>query len=116
MSAVTVITLELTSELRRLKPEPIEPLTPKRDGTPLQWIAYEARDKRFIAHLRARLVGLQTWLTVHCDEHRTTEPFGMPEWISALAEFDFVERALSELSAQPRISLIFTVTEAVIPD
>lgn len=90
---VTVITLELADELRRLKPEPIEPLIPKRDGTPLQRIAYEARDKRFISDLRARLVGLRTWLTVHFDEHMTAEPFGMPEWISALTEFDLVERA-----------------------
>ena len=90
---VTVITLELADELRRLEPDLIETLTSKRDGTPVQRIAYEAQDKRPVADLRAKLVGLQTWLTVHCDEHMTAEPFGTPEWISALTEFDFVEYA-----------------------
>ena len=89
---VTVLTLELADELRRLEPDLIETLTSKRDGTPLQRIAYEAQDKRPVADLWAKFVELQTWLTVHCDEHMTAEPFGMPEWISALMEFDFVER------------------------
>ena len=89
---VKVITPELTDELRRLKPELIETLTPKRDGTPLQRLAYEARDKRLIVECRSKAIEVQAWLTTHFEEHMTTEPLGMPEWISALAEFDIVER------------------------
>ena len=89
---VKVITPELTDELRRLKPELIETLTAKRDGTVLQRKAYEARDTRLVAECRNKAVELQAWPTAHFEEHMTTEPLGMPEWISALAEFDMVER------------------------
>jgi hypothetical protein len=89
---VKIITPELTDELRRLKPELIETLTPKRDGTPLQQLAYKARDKRLIAECRSKAVEVQTWLTAHVDEHMMTEPLGMPEWASAMTEFDFIER------------------------
>jgi hypothetical protein len=65
---------------------------PVREGTPLQQLAYEARDKRLIAECRSKAVEVQTWLTAHVDEHMTTEPLGMPEWISGLAEFDMAER------------------------
>jgi hypothetical protein len=65
---------------------------PVREGTPLQRLAYEARDKQLFVECRSRAVELQAWLTAHFDEHMTTEPLGMPEWISAMAEFDIVER------------------------
>jgi hypothetical protein len=65
---------------------------PVRDGTLLQRLAYEVRDKRLIADCRSKAVELQIWLTEHCDEHMVTEPFGMPEWIMAMVEFDIVER------------------------
>jgi hypothetical protein len=70
----------------------IENLTPKRDGTPLQQQAYKARNEQFIAECRKRAVTLQNWLDDHVDEHMNTEPFGMPEWVRKLTEFDFIER------------------------
>lgn len=89
---VKVITPELTDELRRLKPELIETLTAKRDGTVLQRRAYEARDTRLIAECRGKAATLQAWLMTNFDEHMATEPVGLPKWISALAEFGIVER------------------------
>lgn len=88
---VKVITPELTGELRRLKPELIELLTPKRDGTDLQRLAYDVRDARLIAQCRAKSVELQGWLTAHLDEHLTTYPLGLPEWVGVMADFDVVE-------------------------
>lgn len=82
VAAAKVVKLDLLAVLNQ----------PKRDGSPLQRLAYQIRDKRLIAECRSKAVGLQTWLMVHCDEHMATEPFGMPEWISALAEFDIIER------------------------
>ena len=67
-------------------------LIPVRNGTFLQRLAYQIRDERLIARCRSKAVELQTWLTARFDEHMTTEPLGTPEWISALAEFDMVER------------------------
>ena len=58
----------------------------------LDRLSYKARDKRLIVECRKKAAELQAWLTAHCDEHMNTEPVGMPEWISALAEFDIVER------------------------
>ena len=51
----------------------------------------ESEDARLIAECRKIVVDLQTWLTVHCDEHMATEPLGKPEWIEALAEFVVIE-------------------------
>ncbi len=67
-------------------------MIPARDGTPLQRLAYKARDNQLIAECRGKAVELQAWLAAHCDEHMKTEPLGLPEWISALAEFDVIER------------------------
>jgi hypothetical protein len=86
-----VITPELTDELRHLKSDLIELLTPKRDGTDLQQLAYEVRDARLVAECRGKAVELQTWLTGHLDEHMATE-FGSPKWISTLAQFNCIER------------------------
>ncbi|MDA1280775.1 MAG: hypothetical protein O3B95_12200 [Chloroflexi bacterium] len=73
-----VITPGLKNELRQHKTELVESLTPKRDGTPLQRLAYEARDKRLISERRAKAVELQTFLSDHVDEHMNTEPTVCP--------------------------------------
>lgn len=87
-----VITPGLKEELRQRKTELVESLIPKRDGTPLQRLAYEVRDKKLISERRTNAVELQTFLSDHVDEHMNTEPFGLPEWISAIEEFNVVER------------------------
>jgi hypothetical protein len=65
---------------------------PARDGTPLEQLAYEVRDKKLILERRTKAVELQTFLSDHVDEHMNTEPFGLPKWISAIEEFNVVER------------------------
>ena len=67
-------------------------VVPVRDGTPLQQAAYRARDERLIAERKSKAIELQAWLTDHLDEHMSAEPSGLPEWMSAWAEFDVVER------------------------
>jgi hypothetical protein len=89
---VNVITSELTGEMRRLKPELIELLTPSRDGTDLQRLAYDIRETQLVAMCRAKAVELQVWLTAHFDEHMSTDPLGLPEWMSSLAEFLVIDR------------------------
>ena len=74
-------------------PEPdLMGVIPRRDGSDLERLAYEVRDTRLIAKCRGKAVELQGWLTAHFDEHMATYPFGLPEWISTLIEFNFVER------------------------
>jgi hypothetical protein len=87
-----VITPEVTDELRKNKPQLIAALTSESDKSSVQQVVHETQSKRLVAECRSKAVKLQTWLTDHTDEHMRTEPFGMPEWISALAEFDYVER------------------------
>ena len=87
-----VITPELTRELRLNKPALIESLTQECNGTHIQQLVRESRSKRLLEECRSKAVNLQVWLTDHTVEHMRTEPFGMPEWISAMAEFDYVER------------------------
>jgi len=87
-----VITPEVTDELRQHKPQLIAALTTERAGTPIRQLVHETQSKRFVAECRSKAVKLLAWLTDHTDEHMRTEPFGMPEWISAMAEFDYVER------------------------
>ena len=65
---------------------------PARDGTPLEQLAYEVRDKKLISERRTKAVELQTFLSDNVDEHMNTEPFGLPKWISAIEEFNVVER------------------------
>ena len=64
---------------------------PVREGTLLQRLAYEARDKRLIAECRSKAVELQAWLAARFDRHMKTD-LGLPEWLSALIDFDIVER------------------------
>ena len=90
--AENVLTSELTEEMRRLKPELIELLTPRRDGTDLQRLAYDVRDVRLIAQCRTKAVAIQQWLTDHFDEHMDTDPPGSPDWIAGMVEFNFIER------------------------
>jgi len=90
--SVNVLTPELTAELRRLKTDLIELLTPSRNGTELQQLAYDVRDARLIAECRARAVELQAWLTAHADEHLKTVPLGLPEWVGVMVEFNVIER------------------------
>jgi hypothetical protein len=87
-----VMTPEVADELRRHKPQLIAALTPESDRKSVQQLVHETRNKRLAAECRSKAVKLQAWLTDHTDEHMRTEPFGMPEWISAMAEFDYVER------------------------
>lgn len=77
-----------------IPPEPpdLPDVVPSRDGTQLAQLAYEVRDARLIAECRSKAVELQVWLATHFDRHMGSEPFGLPEWISALAEFNVIER------------------------
>ena len=85
-----VMTRELTDELRRLKPELVEQLTVTTHGKSHH--KHSVPGASPVDECRSKAVALQTWLSVHVDEHMSAEPFGMPEWVSALVEFDFVER------------------------
>jgi hypothetical protein len=87
VSAVTAVSKDSATETPDLTV-----VIPISDGMPPQRLAYQARDNRLMGECRGKAVKLQAWLADHTDEHMRTEPFGMPEWISAMAEFDYVER------------------------